>query len=177
MDSEKGQFCEGDAQFITRCVGEYESGLIAYARTLCGNSETAKDAAQDAFVELCKRAGGVKRELVKVWLFTVCRNKVFDAMRRKKFSDERDGAFFNSIADPAPDSSEALAAKEEREEVLLKMTALNPMHREALMLKYHSDLTHAQIAGVMNIPIGSVGVYVSRGLEELRKAMRKADTA
>ena len=52
------------------------------------------------------------------------------------------------------------------------MACLRPRHREAILL-HVEQLPHEEIARRMSVPINTVRTYISRGREELKKALRE----
>ena len=63
---------------------QYERPLTRYAsRMLHGDSEKAADAVQFAFMKLCEQDAAAKTtSQLKSWLYTVCRNRIIDDVRR-----------------------------------------------------------------------------------------------
>jgi RNA polymerase sigma-70 factor (ECF subfamily) len=60
----------------------YEARLLRYARSLCQDFELSQDAVQDAFIRLAEEIRRLEPGDLGAWLFAVCRNRVFDLMRR-----------------------------------------------------------------------------------------------
>lgn len=53
------------------------------------------------------------------------------------------------------------------------MATLSPQHREVLELSYHGDLTQADIAAMLGIPIGTVKTRCYDALRALKLALRE----
>ena len=63
---------------------EFESPLIGYAATILNDPDRARDVVQDTFIRLCQQDPGKVRDHLKSWLFTVCRNRALDLLRKDK---------------------------------------------------------------------------------------------
>ena len=48
------------------------------------------------------------------------------------------------------------------------MTHLRPEERVALELHYHQQMTHAEVATVLDLPLGTVKSLIQRGRDKLR---------
>ncbi|MGI8759366.1 MAG: RNA polymerase sigma factor, partial [Acidimicrobiales bacterium] len=71
---------------------------------------------------------------------------------------------------PAPASSAEVAALAagEHDRMMAALQRLSPRQREALVLRYHLDLSEREMAAAMGISEGSVKTNVHRGLAALQ---------
>ncbi|MBN1321647.1 MAG: hypothetical protein JXA87_12495, partial [Thermoleophilia bacterium] len=77
---------------------QHYARLVRALAVACGSSEMAKDAVQDAFVELCKRWEKIGRyEKPEAWLMHVAVNK----LRSEQRSIGRRAAAVLRLADPS----------------------------------------------------------------------------
>src|SRR5207249_6745136 len=72
-----------ESQWIVEALNLYESALIRYATWMLRDSELARDVVQETFLRLCREESSKLDGHVAPWLFTVCRNLVFDARKRE----------------------------------------------------------------------------------------------
>ena len=143
------------------------------ALQLVGNREDALDVAQDALLRLFVHLGRVAPDRpLRPWLFAIVRNRARDLWRRRT-------ARPNESLDARPDLSAHLAAQagDPEQETARRQLArrvwsaiggLSRSHREILVLRDFHDLTYAEIAGTLDIPLGTV---MSR-LHAARSALR-----
>ena len=83
-------------------MGLYESQLIAYAANiLAGDFERARDVVQDAFLRLFQADPARVRENLKAWLYTVCRNRALDVLRKGRTGSRCEGGGGKKSADHA----------------------------------------------------------------------------
>ena len=147
------------------------------ALQLLGNPDDALDVAQDAmlrfFTNLHRFDSG---RPVRPWLCQIVRNRVFDLFRRRKVrrhqSLDQAGEDGRPLLDPI-DTSVDLEADAFRAELRTRiwqaLGELTPGQREILVLRDYQDLSYAEIAATLSIPLGTV---MSR-LHGARKALRR----
>ena len=138
--------------------------LRRYARALAGNREDADDLVQDTLLRAWSRPGlwgGVAD--VRAWLFAILHNLHVDAIRRSKITtvplDE------HTPEPPTP------ARQGERLAVLDLQGALDLLpaeQKEVILLVALEDMSYADIAALLSIPIGTVMSRLARGRERLR---------
>jgi RNA polymerase sigma-70 factor (ECF subfamily) len=134
---------------------------------------TAEEIVQDVFVSVWKNAQSFdpKRGLVRPWLFQSRTTglptsfAVAAAVRRSKTT--RRGRLA-ALADPAADQSQEAWEAYRREALARALAELPPPQRQALGLAYFRELTHEQIASVLELPLGTAKSRVRAGLRNLR---------
>jgi len=175
------RFRDGDEAAFGRVVSEYHPRLAAFCRPIVKSHDTAEDAVQETFMSCWKHRHQLRDPArLEAWLFTVARHA---ALRLAKQSANRpDRPHDESDISEAPDQHPALSnavvppqAREahgrERLALLLAdaLAALDPKRRDLLSLRFYSELPLADIAAVLDMPLGSVGTTLQRALVLLRK--------
>ncbi len=64
-------------------VAELQAPLTRYATRLVGDPDRARDIVQDTFVKLMAQTAEAVEGHVAEWLFTVCRNRALDVLRKE----------------------------------------------------------------------------------------------
>ena len=160
-------------QFVERALAEFESPLIGYAVTILHDLERARDVVQDTFIRLCQQEPNKIRESLKTWLFTVCRNRAFDVLRKDKRIQPLDEVRWKRVAGPdlAPDQQ---AAHDERiAQVMQSLERLSANQREVILLKFQQGLSYQEIVEVTGLTSGNVGFLIHTGLKRLRDTLPK----
>ena len=67
---------------------------------------------------------------------------------------------------------EIIAREETRQLIRQALLRLPPQYRMAVALKFLEDMDYREIATIMNAPIGSVGTWIRRGLNQLRNDLQ-----
>ena len=147
--------------------------LRRYARALAGNRDDADDLVQDTLERAWSRASlwrGVAD--MRAWLFGIMHNLHVDALRRGRLATV-------ALADDTPEGV-APATQGDRLAVLDLQAALDrlmPEQREVLLLVALEDMSYADIAQTLGIPLGTVMSRLSRGRERLRLLLDGAPSA
>lgn len=156
-------------QFIEWALKEYERPLIGYAQGFVHDWERARDVVQDTFIRLCQQDVAKVRDGVKTWLFTVCRNRALDVLRKDSRLVEMDEKKLLKI----PGNTVSAAALLEKEEVHNRLDAylqrLTPNQREVIVLKFQQGLSYEEISRVTGLTPGNVGFLLHHALKRLRE--------
>ena len=56
------------------------------------------------------------------------------------------------------------------------LDTIPPKYREVLILYYVEDMSYKEIADILKVPTGTVGVRIKRGKEALKEAYTQVDT-
>lgn len=145
--------------------------LTRLAGLLTGDRSVAEDVVQDAFAGLHRRWSTLRDpELALAYLRTSVVNGSRSRLRRRRSERERD---VQHVPDAASAESDALR-NAERAAVRTALAGLPRRLREVLVLRYHLELSEADIAATLGISRGAVKGYSSRGLVRLGEALRAA---
>ena len=152
----------GDDQLLT-----WVPRLRRYARALVGNRDDADDLVQDTLERALTKSAlwrGVAD--MRAWLFGMMHNLHVDGVRRPKLHTV-------VLDDDTPEVPVA-PTQGERLAVLDLQAALERLpveQREIILLVALEDMSYAEVASTLGIPIGSVMSRLSRGRERLRCLM------
>ena len=153
------------------------------ALQLLGNREDAMDVAQDAMLRLFSTLHRFDcRRPLRPWLYQIVRNRVVDLLRRRRVRahDSLDAvdAEGNPRYDPA-DSTVDLDRDVNRAELRVRiwrvLDTLSHKQREILVLRDYQDLSYAEIAATLAIPLGTVMSRLHGARKSLRHALQEHD--
>jgi RNA polymerase sigma-70 factor (ECF subfamily) len=152
----------------------YESQLIAYANVLLnGDLERARDVVQDTFLRLYLAEAEKVRESVKPWLYTVCRNRAFDMLRKDSRLTFAEDAVLHSFSDERPDPSQSADTHELYDRAWALLDGLSANQREVIRLKFLHDCSYKDIARITGLTTGNVGFLMHVGLKKLRELLNQ----
>lgn len=159
--------------WVLATLDQYEGRLVRYCARLLGDEESARDVVQHAFLRLCDESPAKLAGREAAWLYTVCRNKSLDLLRRSSSRnnssvplEDRDGPeAFAASSEPNPaDCAEA----EEVHAVLQRLVSQLPQaQREAVEL-WSQGVPYAEIAEIIGASAGAARVTVHRAIARLR---------
>ncbi len=161
----------GDAFAFTALHDRHSRAAYSLARRLTGDAKDAEDLAQEAFLKVWRSADSYRAERgsVRTWMFSVVRNRGIDRLRSQA-THLRTQEQAEAEA-PRSQPSEAFAEtwrKSRRDGVREALDDLPHTQHKVLALAHFSDLTDAEIAERLCLPLGTVKGRKRLGLKKLR---------
>jgi RNA polymerase sigma-70 factor (ECF subfamily) len=158
---------------LLRTFNELRDELISTLVFVLGNSEDAKDAAQDSFIK-CWNARTQLHEVLnlRAWIFRVAFNTAKDMQRSawnrraKPLRAEQYTVVGKETGPPL-----ALEKKETLENLRRAILDLRDEEKEVFLLRQNGDLTYEQIADLRGCPVGTIKTQMRSALEKLRKVL------
>ncbi len=147
-----------------------QDSLLRYISGLVGH-EAAEDVLQDVFVKIWRNIRWLHQpELFRPWAYRIASRTSFEFLKReRRWSDQVNAAV---MVEDLPAASAATVPK-----LLAGLDALleglSPGSRAVLLLHYGQDLPIEDVAGILDINIGTVKSRLAYGLACLRKATEK----
>lgn len=180
----------GDAGAFDELAGRYVDELYGFLYRFVNKSAPAEDLVQETLLQVHLAAASFDRSRAfKPWLYTIAANKARDYLRSRSRRQEYSLDTASSDEDgPSPasvveSSDEPLARQVESQETREAVRALieeMPEHlRMILMLGYFQQLPYAEIAEILDIPVGTVKSRLHAAVTHfarLWKARTRTDT-
>ena len=165
-----------DSEFISRIVSQYHYRLLRYLVYWTSRREQAEDLVQETWLRVLEHAEQYNGRLpFEPWLFSIARNLAIDHLRKQQTATHRMCQEGEAGVDlPAPDFESpffAAARSEDAKRIAAALGALEPIYREALLLRFQEELSLAEIAQVAGAPISTVSSRIHRGLSMLQAAL------
>jgi RNA polymerase sigma-70 factor (ECF subfamily) len=164
----------GDVAAYEELVRQYQQVAFRVAYVIAGSAQEAEDAAQEGFLRAYRALGQLRADApLRPWLLTIIAN----AARTKRASAARHPTVALSAAADRPanerESSPEQAAvmAEQRRELLAAIQALRDDDQQVIACRYFLDLSEAEMAGILDLPRGTVKSRLSRALQRLRQQL------
>ena len=161
----------GDQQAMRRLYDRHSANVYRFARRLGLDRSAAEDLVSEVFLEVWRHARAFEgRAQVSTWLLAITRYRGLDMIRRIPLEplDE-----IEHIRDDA-DGPEALVQKRQAASVLAEaLHHLSPAHREIIDLVYYHERSIDEVAGILNIPSGTVKTCMFYARTRLAKLLRR----
>jgi len=157
-----------DAGFLERTFAEQQAPLTRYAARLLGDPDRARDVVQDTFVKLMAQPPGTIDGHAVEWLFTVCRHRALDVMRKegrmKRFEEGQ--AERVTASDPRP--GRELEHAETHETILRMIDRLPRNQQEVVRLKFQNGFSYKEISRITELSVSNVGFLIHTAVCRLR---------
>jgi len=159
----------GDRQAFGELVYRYREGVVNVVYRMCGDSNLAEDAAQEAFIRAWQHLPGYRPESpFRNWVYRIATNAALDVLRREKETVNIEG--ISLIATSA--GPEAAAESDERaRRVQEAILALPPASRVVLILREYEGLSYKEMTETLGIPIGTVMSRLNYARTRLREML------
>ncbi len=160
------------SSFVQEAVARHQAPLLRYAtRLLGGDADRARDVVQDTFVRLMAQPPVQVEGHVAEWLFTVCRNRSHDVLRKegrmKRFEEGQVERL--TAADPRP--GRMLERNEQNEAVLRLIGRLPHNQQEVIRLKFQNGFSYQEISRITSLSVTNVGFILHTAIKALRQEM------
>jgi RNA polymerase sigma factor (sigma-70 family) len=157
--------------WVLDAVARHERPLILYASRLLGDAERARDVVQDAFLKLCAQDRDHVADRLAEWLFTVCRNRALDVLRKEGRMSRLGEDQVSTCPSPEPDPADSAESRESAALVLECLERLPANQREVIRLKFQGGFSYREISRISGHSISNVGFLIHTGLKTLRKRL------
>lgn len=161
-----------DRHAFAELVKRYQSQLRYSLRQITGWDEAlADDLAQETFIKAYKSIRQFRGDArFFTWLYRIAYN-CFLAHRRSLKPE--DALVEEDLPDPGHDQQREMAL---HRDLARAMAVLSPEQRMALHLFLHQEMTHQEIADVMDSPLGTVKSHIQRGRQRLQEQLQAWNT-
>ena len=166
---------EGERAFA-EIMSRYEPRLMRYGSKFLFDSAHIEDSVQDVFIKVYQNMQSFDAaRKFSPWIYRIAHNEFVNAL--KKLSRGAVPVFdFDTLVaheiyeDPTDEEKE----KEEMIVLLNKgLKTLSAAYREVMILRYLEDLSYQEIADVLAVPVGTVGVRILRARSQLREYVKR----
>ncbi|MFC7392043.1 RNA polymerase sigma factor [Scopulibacillus cellulosilyticus] len=179
MDQELFQLIQqakrGNQDAFSELVKRYKGQVFRHAYAMVNDRMEAEDIAQEAFVKAYFYLPKLGKEYAFVsWLTRIVTNLCHDSLKKlnkKKLVFQTDNEDTSQLSNP----------KSDMENTQLKLTinealqTLSEEHRTALILRDMQGYSYSEIAGILNIPLGTVKSRINIARASLKKEMTRGD--
>ncbi len=148
-------------------VDQYHAKVFRLAFSIMGDRASAEDLAQEVFIRIWKALPGYRGGAsLASWVFTIARNT---CLSHRRIEASRKASSLDVAEVRA--SAESLHSRTDRHGDELEMRDLlariPEKYRRVLTLFYLEDQSYAQVAEILDLPLGTVKTFLHRGKKEL----------
>ena len=149
-------FASGDADSVRVVYQTYGRLVFAIAYRVLGDTGLAEDATQQTFVQAWRAAGSYDpSRALGAWLTTIAKRVAIDVHRRERRHRNLDNIDTSDSASlvTLPPSAEQI---HDVAEVRRALDELPTTERDLIRMQHFDELSHAEIADKLEIPLGTV---------------------
>ncbi|MEO8637410.1 MAG: sigma-70 family RNA polymerase sigma factor [Candidatus Taylorbacteria bacterium] len=172
------QVQKGDERAFAILMERYTGKLLRYGSRVLSKENNVGDVVQDVFVTVYQNIQDFdSTRRFSPWIYRIAHNAFVDVIRKKAkeplyFFDLDRVMSHAEYEDPLEKEKEA-----EEMRVLLEksLLGLSSSYREIIGLYYFENFSYKEIGDILHIPIGTVGIRLSRAREALKKLLPKKE--
>lgn len=158
----------GDREAFDALIRRWHEPLWRYLRRLASDDDVAGDLAQETWVRILRRISTLRdASRLRPWMFGIARRVAMDRLRAQYLRRTDDDVLIDDIAAPEIDAG----VESDLQALDVGLAALPPRERETLALFYLRELTIEQMAGLLEVPVGTVKSRLFRARELLRREL------
>ncbi len=163
-----GQPKPDNGPWVRLAVDRYEGPLTLYAARLLSDADAARDVVQDTFLRLCAQDRAAVEPHLAEWLFTVCRNRALDILRKESRMTQLSEEQVHRCLSTAPDPADVAERRELTSHVLDLLENLPMNQREVIRLKFQNGFSYQEISRISGHSVSNVGFLIHAGMKTLR---------
>jgi RNA polymerase sigma-70 factor, ECF subfamily len=160
----------GERDAFEELYARFARSVLGLALRRLQDRGRAEDSVQDVFTAVWRSAGSydARRGPGGAWLYTIARNAIVDAQRRRSAPTVADPP---DVASTAPTPDEEAEASWSAWRVHRALETLPASERTVIDLAYFSGLSQSEVAEFLQIPLGTVKTRTRSGLARLADAL------
>ena len=167
----------GDREACEALAVHFRRPAYLLALQLLGNPDDALDVAQDSLMRFFITLGRFDGQRpVLPWLLTIVRNRARDIQRRQKVrrTESLDAVVESPrLTDYRRNPERETYGRELQRKIWQGLSRLDRARREILVLRDFQDLSYAEIAEILDIPVGTVMSRLHRARRGLRSVLEE----
>jgi RNA polymerase sigma-70 factor (ECF subfamily) len=162
---------QGDEDAMAAFYREHGRVVLAQVLLVVGQRVLAEEILQDAMLAVWRGAGSFRGESsVRSWVIAIARRKTRDRLRGRRLRIV-DDAFLADRPGSGPGPEVMALDRAELAEVKGAIRELAAPHRELLGLVFGTGLSLPEVAGVLEIPVGTVKSRLSAARTSLSRIL------
>src|SRR6516225_10486280 len=147
---------QGDEDAMAAFYREHGRVVLGQVLLVAGERVLAEEILQDTMLAVWRGASSFRGESsVRSWVIAIARRQTRDRLRGRRLRVV-DDAFLADQPSPGPGPEVTALDRADLAEVMGAIRELAPPHREVLGLVFGSGLSLPEVAGVLEIPVGTV---------------------
>jgi RNA polymerase sigma-70 factor, ECF subfamily len=151
-----------DEAALKEVMAMYKKQKFNYLSLMLGDREKAEELTQDTFVTVYFKAGSLRTDNLKAWIYTIATNLARSEFRKRKMKK------IFSLTDVS--ESHIGVKPDQGSELMLEqmLSVLPEKYRIPVIMKQIDNFSFDEMSAILKKPTGTLKSLVFRGLEQLR---------
>jgi RNA polymerase sigma-70 factor (ECF subfamily) len=178
------QAAAGNERAFAELLRRYERPIFSLVYRMVRDRALAEDLAQEAFIRAFNAVSSFDpRYKFSSWIFKIANNHAIDHLRKRKLDtvsidgsphartaqeEERTRLVLESANE---NPLEYVEHRELGDQIERAIGQLRPEYRTAVLLRHVEGYSYEEIAGIMDLPLGTVKTYLHRARAELKGSL------
>ncbi len=173
---------EGSERAYEDLLSRFQQPVYALALRLLNDPSEASDVVQEVFLKVFRNIGSFRgQSSLKTWIYRITVNEAHNARRwffrhrRREVELDTDPEAARSWTEIIPDGNRSPfdVAFDREQHVMIEaaLERINPIFREAVVLRDITDLSYEEIAEILGVSLGTVKSRILRGRDALRQEL------
>ena len=173
---------EGSEWAYEELLSRFQQPVYALALRLLSDPSEAADVVQEVFLKVFRNIGSFRgQSSLKTWVYRITVNEAHNARRwffrhRRRETDldvgqEETRDWKETIPDGSRSPFDEALDREQHVMIEAALQRINPVFREAVVLRDIADMSYEEIVGVLGVTLGTVKSRILRGREALREEL------
>jgi len=160
-------------------VQQYQKRIYRVLLFMVKDADTAENLTQDCFLRAFRQRESFRGESsLATWLVSIAVNLAHDYRRNRRWAfwrrlKQTDQIEKIPVLDMQPTPEQAVLEKELLAEVQAAVDKLSERQRTVFLLRFIEDMSLDEIAGVMDMPTGTVKTHLFRAVTSIRRTCRR----
>jgi RNA polymerase sigma-70 factor, ECF subfamily len=164
---------EGDHESFARLYDAISPAIYGTILKTIRSREHAEEVTQEVFLEIWRKSAEWDPRLGSpaTWMMVMARRRAVDRIRREEAlrqREERVAPTWNTA--PHSEVEDVVANAEDHAEVRNGLDSLSDIQRQVIELAYFGDHTYAEVARMLDLPLGTVKTRMRDGLLRLKRS-------
>ena len=162
----------GEQELFGTLMERYEKKLSRYGSKFLSSPDNIQDIVQDVFISAFQniRNFDASRRF-SPWIYRIAHNAYVNALKKNTHLPITLFDFDALVSHTIYEDPVEIEREQKQMKVMLEesMEKIPPKYKEVLLLRYYEDLDYKEMAEVLELPLGTVGIRLKRARETLKK--------